>query len=333
MKFLFHTKRTLLVITLTFSLLPLFAQKFKYSIPGLDTIQTFIVSGGSSTVLRNGQAEVISNSILNSYRLNFHQNGENSPILDRFRRSQFISDLFVFYGVSPSGRWDAGLQIKYGRSRLDNAASSSIFKVFEGTSSEDESDDPNAFIDQTFGNVANIGLRFRVMPITSVPQLVINGGYLFSSVKDETEQVQLGADRDAFDIGITYFREINVNTFYFFGANGQVFLPNSIVDEALYNTGASFFLVQRTTNQRFTFYPGLAYQISFKPSVLDSNPDLIKVVDFLFAYAGAQYAPNRKFNIFVNAGLPLIVNTTNPQQIIDRPSYSLISLGFRVGVN
>ena len=107
------------------------AQRRRYVVPGLDTLeQTFIVRGGSSTVLQNGQAEVIWNNSLISHWMAFHQDDKNSPILDRFRRTQFTSDILGYYGISQSGRWDIGLQLKYVRTRLDNAASSSMFKVF-----------------------------------------------------------------------------------------------------------------------------------------------------------------------------------------------------------
>ncbi len=312
------------------------AQKFKYSIPGLDTIETFIVGGGSSTVLRNGQAEIISNNTLTSYWLAFHQTDKNSPIIDRFRRTLFNADLFAFYGVSATGRYDVGIQLKYVRSRFDNAATSSMFKVFEGESSGAADNnaifDPTTFIDRSFGGLGSVGLRFRAIPILSVPELVVNGGYAISTVKDEVEQVQLGADRDIMDIGLTYFKKLNANAYYFFSGTGQIFFPSAVTDQSLYNTSASFFLIQRTTNQRFTFYPGLSYSLAFRPAELDSNPSLIRTADFLFAFGGIQYAPNAKYNIFLNGGFPLIANIKNPQQQIVRESYSVVSLGFRAGI-
>ena len=312
------------------------AQKFRYSLPGLDTLETFIVSGSSSSVLRNGQAEIISNNTLTSFQLAFHQSGENSPVLDRFRQTQFTSDLFAFYGISRSGRLDVGVQAKYLRNRIDNAAASSMFRVFKGGNSEDGQGsvlDPNAFFDRSFGGLAFIGLRFRALPFQSIPELVINGGYSFSTVNDETEQLRLAADRDFADIGLTYYKKLNNSTYYFFSANGQAFFSSPITDENRYVTSASFFLIQRTTNQKFTFYPGITYSLTFKPSKLDSNPSLISESTFLLAYGGIQYAPQPEYNIFLIAGIPLITDVTNPQQEIIRSSFSTISLGFRVGIN
>ena len=309
------------------------AQKFKYSIPGLDSLeQEFIVGGASSTVLKTGEAEIISNNTLTSFWLAFHQTNENSPVLDRFRQTQFISDLYGFYGVSPSGRWDIGLHLRYNRSRVDNAATSSMFKVFEKEGAIDE-DDPASFLDNSFGGMASIGVRFRVKPIKRDPRLLVSGGYSLKTITGETKARQLGADRNLADIGVTYYRELNQRTYYFFGGTGQVYFPTpSVNDEYLFNTSGSFFLIQRTINNKFTFYPGLVYSLTFRPSELKSQPALIKSTEFLLGYAGVQYAPDPKYNVFVLGGFPLMVTVTNPQQEIVRESYSTFTLGFRVGI-
>lgn len=312
------------------------AQKFKYSIPGLDTLaSSFIVGGGAAAVLRSGEAEIISSNSLASYWIAFHENGENSPILDRLRSTQFASENTVFYSVSATGRVDVGLQLRYARVRLDNAASNSMFKVFEG---KDKSSgrstapfDEVIKLDESFGRLANVGLRFRFKPLLHEPALVVNGGYTLGTVKDKIEQKQLTADRDIFDLGATYFKDISTNVFYFFGASIRAYLPSSVTSESLYNTNANFFLIQRTKNKKFTFYPGISYSLSFKPSQYDDHP-LIKTADFLFAIGGVQYAFSKDYNVFATAGFPLIVNLTRPQQTIVRESYSLLSLGFRLGI-
>ena len=257
------------------------AQKFKYSIPGLDSLEkSFIVNGGASTVLASGDAEIIWNNTLASYWIAIHQNGRNSPIIDRIRQTQFISDLYGFYGVSPSGQWDIGLQLRYLRARKDNAATSSMYRVFQSTS-DDEGGNPDAaseaagiVFDDSFGQLAGAGLRFRVKPFKLRPEFVINGGYMISTVRNENTQLQLGAGRDMFDVGFTYYKEINRNTYYFISGLFAVNFPTSVDDplpiefrdEYLYNTNLNFFLVQRTNDNKLTFYPGLSYGLNFKPS-------------------------------------------------------------------
>ena len=110
----------------------IFAQKFKYSIPSLDTLQQdFVIGGASTNLLTQGEFEYIFHNQLTSYWIAFHEAGENSRILDRFRRTQFDTNLSAFYGVAASGIFDLGIQLIYSRSRIDNAATSSMFKVFD----------------------------------------------------------------------------------------------------------------------------------------------------------------------------------------------------------
>jgi hypothetical protein len=312
-----------------------YTQKFKYSIPGLDTLQqTFIIQGTASTVLKSGQAEIISNNFINSYWVAFHQNGDNSPVLDRFRKTQFTADLYGYYGISASGRWDVGLHLKYARSRLDNAASSSMLEVFDKEINESPIDptfDPFGIIDRSFGGLASVGLRVRVKPLLNRPEFIVTGGYAFSTVKDETKQNQLTADRDIFDIGFSYYRSISDNVFYFLSGLGQMYIPSSVRDESLYTSSVSFYLIHRSNNYKWTFYPGISYGLSFKPSEFDSH-NLIKTNSSLFALGGIQYAPNSRYNIFATAGFPLQINLISPLQEIVRESYSLLALGFRIGM-
>lgn len=315
------------------------AQKFKYSIPGFEADslkESFIVAGGSSTVLRAGQGEVIWNNSLTSYWLALHQTDQNSPIIDRFRATQFISDIYGFYGVSESAKWDVGVHIRYTRTRIDNAASSSIFNVFKGSDNLDELFEANpgaTVFDQSLGDISSVGLRFRTAPLALDPKLVINGGFAVKTVTGEDKARQLAADRNSADIGLTYYKGLNQRTFYFFGGTFQAFFPSSgINDQYLFNTSINFSLIQRTLGNKWTFYPGLSYSLAFKPSQAPSETSsLIRTTEFLFAFGGVQYAPNPKFNVFFTGGFPLISNVVNPRQEIVRESYSNLTLGCRVG--
>jgi len=310
------------------------AQKFRYSIPGLDTLdQGFIVSGTASTVLRHGQGEVILNNSLVSYWLAFHESGRNSPILDRVRNSLFQTDLSGYYGISQSGRWDLGVQIGYARTRLDNSSSSSPFRVFQKSSAE-EAEEP-AFtqvrFDESFGGIANVGIRLRFKPIAYEPGFLLTGGYSKVTINDESKRTQLGADRDFFDLGASYYKSVTPNVFYFFSSTLRGYLPSEVTDQSLYNSSFNFFLIHRTNSQKFTFYPGINYNLAFKPSQYDSHP-FIKSTEFLFAYAGVQYSFDRKNNLYFTMGIPLFINIVNPLQDIVRESYSVIVLGARFAI-
>lgn len=323
----------LLCFTLLFSTL-LEAQRLRYTIPGLDTLeQTFIVGGGSSTVLQSGSAEVIFNSSLVSHWIAFHEVNKNSPILERFRRTQFTSDLTAFYGISQSGQLDIGINFKYVRGRLDNEASSSMLRVFQPSKPENIVDgyyDPSAVFDNSFGGLASIGLRARFKPFPNRPEIVLNGGYSIITVKDQVVQQQLAADRDAADIGATYYKKITSNIYYFLSGTVQAYLPSNVRDELLFSSSLGFFIIHRTSDNRWTLYPGLVYGLSFKPSKFDENP-LIKTNDQLLALAGLQYAPTNKVNFILTGGLPLFISNSHPQLDIVRASYSIIGVGLRAG--
>jgi hypothetical protein len=329
-------KPLFLFTILCIALNPLFSQKFKYSIPGLDTLeQNFIVSGAASSVLRNGEGEIIVNSSLVSYWLAFHQNGNNSPVLDRLRNTVFNTDISGYYGISQNGKWDIGLQLGYARTRLDNSAKSSMFKVFDKRPTIDEEIDApfgtQIKLDESFGGVANIGIRFRYKPFNYVPGLLLTGGYSAATIKDQNEQVQLGADRDFIDLGLSYYKGLTNNVFYFFSSSLRSYIPSKVTDQSFFLSSFNFFLIQRTNNQKLTVYPGLSYTLAFKPSIYDSRP-FVRTTEFLFAYVGIQYAIDRKFSVFTTMGFPLFVEVINPQQEIVRDSYSIFALGLRARI-
>ena len=333
-----RTLRTWLGITfvLAITVVTSDAQKFRYTVPGLDTLQSdFIIQGGASNVLNSGESEIIWNNSLFSYQLAFHEFGDDSPVLDRFRNTQFISDVFGFYGISQNGRLDIGLQMKYVRSRIDNSATSSIFKVFEEETEPSDEDlffDPSGVLDRSFGGIASIGFRFRYKPFIRKPQFVLNGGFGLSAVKDETKQQRLGAERDILDLGFSFYDELGPKTLYFLSGTGQWFLKNDVRTEPLYSVSLSAFLIQRSMNNKLMIYPGLNYGLSFKPSELDAQ-DLIKTIDFLFGFVGLQYGFNARFSLFGTAGFPLIIDLKNPYQEIVRESYTVFSFGLRMAMN
>lgn len=327
-------RSVLLFILFSFLLQLGYAQKFRYSIPGLDTLrESFIVSGAASAVLNQGQAEIIVNNNLVSYWIAFHENGKNSPILDRLRNSLFMSEVSGYYGVSSSGRFDLGIQVGYSRTRLDNSSSSSPFRVFRKSDENalEENDISQVQFDNSFGGLTYAGIRFRFKPIAYEPGFLLTGGYSASTYKKENRQVQLGADRDFFDLGASYYKSVTQNVYYFFSGNLRGYLPSDVTDQSLYNSSFNFFLIHRTNNQKLTFYPGISYNLAFKPSTYDSHP-FIKSTEFLFAYGGIQYSFDRKTNIFFTMGLPLFINIVNPLQDIVRESYSVTVLGARVGI-
>ncbi len=323
-------KKLLFFFLFTVSIQSLFAQKFKYSSPGLDTIQqNFIVGSGVSTVLKSGQTEVLFNSTLASYWIAFHENGNNSPVSNRIRNTNWTSEVTALHGISYSGRFNIGLKVRYTRSRLDEVASSSPFRVFGNKETESQKFRSNPSVDTTFAGLSHIGISMRFKPFVRIPELVLTGGYLRSTVNDDFKREQLQA-RDIADIGLTYYRPISNNVFYFFGAQLQAALPfksestsQLAFAKPLYTSTTSFYLVHMSKNKKIIIYPGLSYSLSFKPSEYSDQSGLLKTTEFLFAFASVQYAMNVRNSVSFTAGFPLISEVTNPQIEIVGKSYSL----------
>ncbi len=291
----------------------------------LDTLNTsFFISGIAANILPKDRVEILAYSSLNSFWLAIHESVEESPVRDRLRATRFTTNVEGYFGFSNSQRWDLGLRLQYARYRLDNEARSSPFRVFENF----ETPAVENGLDQNYQALTGIGVRARFMPIASVPALTLNGGYTVASVKSEEKQQRLNAQRDIFDLGAAYFLEMNANTYYYFLANTSVFLPSEILNEALYNSSVSFFLVQMAFGQKFVFYPGLSYNLTYK-SPAYGNQFLVRTNDQLLAFAGIQYQPGSNFNVNMSLAYPLFWNDSNLLVEQVRESYTLVSLGLR----
>jgi hypothetical protein len=319
----FFIKSSMLLLFTLFSK-PIVAQ----SDSGLEKIdESLFISGLATNILQKDHFDIVSFSSFNSFWWGVHQSIQASPIVDRLRYSQFNSTLDTYYGFSHSQRWDAGIRLRYARSRLDNTASNSAFKVFRSYSEEED----NVNVDKTYGGLAGAGIRLRFMPIGSMPELSINSGFTFSTVQNDTTARNLGADRNVFDLNVTYFSKINANNYYYFIANGSMFLPGENNEEILYTSGLSFFLVRMLNAQKWALYPGLSYNMSYKsPEQLDQV--LIRINEQLLGIVGLQYQPSARFTYSTSIGIPIWLNNSALQLSQIRNSYSLITLGLRVHI-
>ncbi|MEM6321691.1 MAG: hypothetical protein AAF960_28790 [Bacteroidota bacterium] len=305
------------------------AQQNKAEDIGLETLdETFFFAGLSATILDPGKAEVNFYTSMYSTWLAIHESVIESPVRDRLRLSEFTANVEAYYGLSATGRWDLGLRLRHGRRRLDNSAQSSPFRVFQSSRGTDEAD--NVGTDKTYAGLKEVGLRFRLMPFKNIPELTLNAGYSISPIKSEEDQEYLIADRNNIDFNLSYFISLNkaATSYYYFILNGVAYLPSATNDEALYNSSASFFIVQRL-GSRFVLFPGISYSIAFKPPSVGDEP-LIKTNTSVLGTLGLQYQPSNNFSLNVSGALPLLLDSSNllVQQV--RESFSFVSLGGRL---
>lgn len=320
-------KQFLSITTFLFiSSISLFAQQNKVELELIEEEALFI-GGLSTNVLTQGNVEINFYSALFSNQVTLHESAlTESPVRDRFRLTDFTTNVDVYLGVTRKGRFDLGARFKYARRRIDNNARISPFKVFGSGDSE------AAFgRDQTFSGLREVGLRFRLIPIESIPDFTITGGYAFSPRNGEQEDVRsLGADRDLIDLNLSYIATLNNNSYYYFILSNTA-APNSFISisqEWLYNTNFSFIVVQLFANRKIALYPGITYNIGYKPP-FRGDKTLIKTNDQVLATLGIQFQPTNDFGLNISTALPLLLETTNKLFQPVRESFSFISIGGR----
>ena len=322
------SKASLLLAAIILCSVTLKAQQNKKEDIGLETLdESFFFGGLSATILDPGKVEVNFYTSMFSSWLAIHESVIESPVRDRLRLTEFTGNVEAYYGVSADGRWDLGLRLRHGRRRLDNSALSSPFKVLKSSRGTDEAD--NVGVDKTYAGLKEVGLRFRLMPFKNVPELTLNAGYSISPIKAEEDQEFLLADRNTVDFNLSYYVSLNksATSYYYFILNGLAYLPSATNDEVLYNSSASFFIVQRL-GARFILYPGLSYNITFKPPSVGDEA-LIRTNEQVLGLLGVQYQPSNNFSLNVSAALPFLLDSSNllVQQV--RESYSFVSIGGR----
>ena len=321
----FALKHNFILLSFLLSAFLLSAQDRELGLELLEE-ESFFFSGISPSVLVRGKAEVNFYSSLFSTWLAVHESFIESPVRDRLRLSEFLTNAEIYYGVSISGRWDLGARFRYARRRLDNSAQSSPFKVFK----TEESEAANMIVDKTYSGLREIGVRLRVVPFESVPALTLNAGYSFSPVKSEEDQKNLVADRNSFDLNIAYYVGLNNNAYYYFIANGTAFHPSAVNEEWLYSTTGSFFIVQMLANRKLAIYPGLSYTIAFKPPFnTSSDYSLVKTNEQVLGILGVQFQPFNSLSLNVSGAIPLILENSNLLIRQVKESYSFVSVGGR----
>ncbi len=298
----------------------------------------FFIAGLSPVVLQTGRFEVNYNFSLFSTWLERPQSPTSTIIFDRFRLTEFNTNVEAYYGFSQTARWDIGLRIRHGLRRVDNAATSSPFKVFDF--SEPEGEGTVTGLDETYHGLREVGLRFRAVPIKAVPQLSINTGFSLVPTTDEETERFLNANRNSFDLNIAYYISLNESnsTFYYFLINGTAFGKSSLEDEEndvflfntdkwIYNSSASFFILQRLGP--VSLFPGISYSINFNDSNFDDK-GLVKSFEQILGIVGAQYQVNSNLNFTLSGTFPFRIESYNLFQRPVRETYFLVGLGGRV---
>ena len=234
----------------------------------------------------------------------------------RFSRSQHL--VRVTYGFSSSNKWDLGVEGQYTRSRIDDAARSSPLKVL-GNDTQGGT---------TFEGVSLLGVRLRVMPFESAPELTTQLTTHFPIHKDEATRAQLGAQRAQVGLTATYYNNFNQHTFYFLQGDWRTRIANSELDKTTHTPSISGFLVFGTWGELFYFFPGLTYAPTLQQ--LRSGGSLRKVNEQLLGSIGGMYQPAESFGLMLNFQLPFILDSGSANTEWVRESFTSVTLGMRI---
>jgi hypothetical protein len=323
--------RKLLVwlLTLCPSLL-LFAQSNDF--PKDDVQKQPIFVGTSPSVLKHGDGDFSYVNSMNSYWIVAqYQDKANDAtyVLNRYRKTDF-QQLFRFtYGYSKTENWDLGVELRLARSRFDDYARNSPFKVFANDSKDQT---------ENLHGVSTVGFRFRYMPNRTIPEWTTYTTVQFPLANSREKQLAFGQFRSSFALGSTFYQQISPKLYAFYQGE-YAFLPRN-KEMTFAKTGESFpnnknthnislntTLVRDLWDERLYATAGASYQLSLEPT--RAQP-LHREVNLLFGNLGLYFRVGEHFSLTANVLLPLIIDTGSSESIILRNSFSGVSLGGRL---
>lgn len=288
---------------------------------------SFFIGGVSLSLLRKGQVELNSTSQISSYQWGIKKLAEASPIVNRFRTTQFITRMDAYLGMSESGRWDLGLRAEYNRTRIDDNATASPFDVF--LSSDNTTIGKQEF-GKSYGGLSRLGVRFRLKPFAKNDGFTVLGGYAVTTLKSEELQRNLQAESDQVDLSLIYSKTISPRVYYYFALSG-FFNPSNRVDTiANYSSALSFYLVNLSLNNKLVFYPGLTYAVVGEPIlVANGNRQLAWTYREITGFLGLQFQLSRSFVLSASYSIPITREFSNRWFSFITPSHTAGSLSAR----
>lgn len=286
------------------------------SLPTLDSLPGLFLSGLSPVILKKDGLEVNNFNPLTSFWLAVQEAPPElagAQITNRYRYTLFENYWRASYGFSYSKRWDLGAEFRFSRRRLDDDAQTSPLKVFG-------SDDPGSI---TYQGLSMVGVRARYMPFRKLPELTLQGALTFPVAKEEVRR-GLGLDRTQFDLGATFYKNLNRNTYYFLQTNWLARFANSDNDRTTHQFSASAFLVESLLHHRVYLYPGLTYAGNFQRY---SDGSFHQISYQILGGLGVQYQPIKFFSVSLYGQLPLTLESGSATTEWVRESYSSWTLG------
>ncbi len=298
-------------------------------ISGQDTIiAPQLYTGISNYVLEKGHLEVNFQNALSSFIIELDRGyGEENIPVDRLRTTQSTHLLRVYFGTSPTQKWDAGIALRYSRARLDDWSRNSpeVFKGNGNLSQEDLEGDRNF----NFRGLSMLGFRARLMLFDNIPELSLQGLLDFPILGNRDLKKILNTSRVEAGLSATYYYELFNNTFLFFDAGWRSFLKSDILNKTNHQLSLSAYWIFTLNNGNFHFFPGITYGQLFEQA---NGLWMNSVNRQLFGGIGLLYQPRQGVGFFLNGQFPLIVDSGSEQVRWIKESFSALAFGIRVTI-
>ena len=284
-------------------------------------------TGISPIILERNAAEVYATSSLSSFWLAVHQYNPSlqiTQVRDRQRFTRAETLLRFTYGFSKKKNWDLAFEIKHAFARLDEAARSSVLRVFDSPSVISGDFERN----NSYRGLSSVGLRFRYTPFERIPELTLQATAYQPVAGNIAKRYAFGAERFQTGLSATYFIQSGDNIYYFFQADFVAYLKSNEININLRSHYTDFLpalstiVVIRTWEDKWFVFPGLSYSTTVNSSFYRLNQQL-------FGSLGLFYQPNPKFSMLLNWQLPLILDSGNRNVEFVKNSYSGFTLGLR----
>ncbi|MBL7782518.1 MAG: hypothetical protein JNM22_14930 [Saprospiraceae bacterium] len=210
-----------------------------------------IISPGlSPSVVAHGRFEVALFNQLST--LTFRQ--EINGSVDTFRFSDLYHVLQVGYGVDKYNRLNLGVSALFAHNRQDGLQDRGPFSVFKGD--DDQS--------QVYRNVATLGVYARAIPIRRLPELTVQAGVFFPTIKDNLAKQVSGFDRTFAQLQVAFYQQLSPLFYAFATAGGNLFFKNDFRRQTTFSVPLGLYPVVRLGHGSKTYlYGSFTYEGSF----------------------------------------------------------------------
>lgn len=278
------------------------------------TDSMFIISPGlSPSVVPQGHFEIALFNQLST--LTFKQTFGLKT--DTYRNSDLYHVLQVGYGVDKYNRLNVGVSGIFAHNRQDVLENRGIFSVFKG---QDDSS-------RVYRKMAAVGVFARAIPFRRLPELTVQAGVLFPTVKDFLAQQYSGYYRTQGQLQVSFYQQFSPLFYAFATAGANVFFPNDTWKQTTLSVPVGLYPVVRMGYYSKTYLFGsLVYDGSFnkvKPGFLNNTFTRVQYG------LGAQYYFKPDFSIYLQLQFPAVVDyKSDATKVVKGKTFSL-ALGGR----